>query len=110
MNDRTTPVEIQAARAGLQVRRHVELFPTGKWSITPAAIELLAHHQVDPAGIIWRHRAGDWGDVDLDQAMANNDAVLFGGPILSMYRVGCDLVSIETVDAGTTTRIFTTRD
>ena len=110
MNDRTTPVEIQTARAGLKVRQHVELFPTGKWSITPAAISQLAHHRVDPAGIIWRHRAGDWGDVDLDQAMANNDAVLFGGPILSMYRMGCNLVSIETVDAGAITRISTTRD
>ena len=110
MNDGTTPVEIQTARAGLQVRRHVELFPTGKWSITPAAISLLAHHQVDPAGIIWRHRAGDWGDVDLDQAMANNDAVLVGGPLLSMYRVGRDLVFIETVDSGTLTRIFTSEE
>ena len=107
MNDRTTPVEIQAARAGLQVRRHVELFPTGKWSITPEAISLLVHHRIDPAEIIWRHRAGDWGDVDLDRAMANNDAVLFGGPILPMYRVGRDLVSIETLDSGTITRIFT---
>ncbi|MDE3206943.1 MAG: hypothetical protein KGQ66_22290 [Acidobacteriota bacterium] len=38
---------------------------------------------------------------------ANNDAVLFGGPILSAYRVGSDLVSIETVDSGTITLIFT---
>lgn len=90
MNYKTNPVDIQTASAGLQVGRHVELFPTGKWNITPAAISLLAHHQVDPGGMIWRHRAGDWGDVDLDQAMANNDAVLFGGPILSMYRLGRD--------------------
>ena len=98
---------MQFTRPRLEVRRSVDLFPTGKWNITPAAISLLAHHQVDPAGIIWRHRAGDWGDVDLDQAMANNDAVLFGGPILSMYRVGRDLVSIETAATGTITCIYT---
>ena len=107
MNYRTTPADVQTDRSGLQVRRHVELFPTGKWTITPEAISLLAHHRIDPVGIIWRHRTGDWGDVDLDQAMANNDAVLFGGPILSMYRVGRDLVSIETAATGTITCIYT---
>lgn len=110
MTYRTTPDNEQTTSSGLQVRRHVELFPTGKWTITPAAISVLAHHGIDPAGIIWRHRAGDWGDVDLDQAMANNDAVLFGGPILSLYRVGRDLVSIETADAGASTRICTSED
>ena len=107
MNYRSTPVDVQADSSGLQVRRHAELFPAGKWTITPEAILLLAHHRIDPVGIIWRHRTGDWGDVDLDQAMANNDAVLFGGPILSGYRVGSDHVSIETIDSGTITRIFT---
>ena len=101
---------MQFTRPRLEVRRSVELFPTGKWNITPAAISLLAHHQVDPAGIIWRHRAGDWGDVDLEQAMANNDAVLFGSPILSRYQLGRDHVLIETVDAGAITRIFTSKD
>lgn len=110
MNYATTPADVQADSSGLQVRQHAELFPTGKWTITPEAISLLAHHRIDPAGIIWRHRAGDWGDVGLDQAMANNDAVLFGGPILSMYRVGRDLLSIETAAAATSTRIFTNKD
>lgn len=110
MNDRTTSADIQDSTPGLQVRRRAQLFPTGKWTITPAAISLLAHHEIDPAGIIWRHRAGDWGDVDLDQTMANNDAVLSGGSILSRYRVGRDVVSIETADRGADTRIFTSKD
>lgn len=98
------------ADPGLRIRGHQELFPTGSWTITPAAILLLAHHNVDPAGILWRHRAGDWGDVDLDQAMANNDAVLFGGSIVSMHEIGSERVFIETAEGGTITRVFTSDD
>ena len=110
MNYRAVPIDMRTPSPVLQVSQHTELFPTGKWTITPAAISLLAHHHIDPAGIIWRHQAGDWGDVNLDQAMANNDAVLLGGPILSTYRAGRDLVCIETVDGGVITRIFTSED
>lgn len=111
MNYRTRFDQLQApADPGLRIRAHQELFPTGSWTITPAAIALLARRNVDPAGIIWRHRAGDWGDIDLDQAMANNDAVLFGGPILSMYEIAWELVFIETAEGGTNTRVFTSED
>lgn len=111
MNYRNASDELHtAAEPSVHIREHKELFPTGKWIITPAAILLFARRNVDPAGFIWRHRAGDWGDVDLDQALANNDAVQFGGPILSMYEVAWELVLIETADDGSITRVFTSED
>lgn len=110
MNYRAIPVDMPTPSPGLVVREHAELFPTGKWTITAAAISLLAQHHIDPAGIIWRHRTGDWGDVDLDQAMVNNDAVLFGGPIRSSYPVGTEFVHIATITGGTITSIYMTED
>ena len=102
--------QIHAPLPALEIREHRELFPTGRWTITPSAIAVLAYHHVDPVKIIWRHRAGDWGDVELAQAMANNDATQEGGPIRSAYCVGCDVVYIETAADGRTTGIFTAED
>ena len=61
---------VRASLAAVKPPSRSEVFPTGRWAITPAAIAALAHLHADPAELIWRHRDGAWGDVDLDDAFA----------------------------------------
>ncbi len=60
----------------------------------PTGDSLLAQQQVDPGVIIGRHRSGHRGDVDREQAMANNDAVQSGGPVRSTYPLGDEALHI----------------
>jgi hypothetical protein len=61
------------------------LFSLGRILVTPAA-----HEAVERAGatideLVERHVSGDWGDVDVDDANANAEAVSTGARILSAY-------------------------
>lgn len=61
-------------------------FATGRLLATPGAIEAIG-----PEGafeVIQRHASGDWGDLDPHDQRANDEAVRYGGRILSAYDVG----------------------
>jgi hypothetical protein len=95
---RTALAPLNAARAGrlpASARRyhdHITANPTaavrfslGKLHVTPAAMSALARTGTDPTTLLDRHQHGDWGHVDIDEAMANNDAVISGALIHSIY-------------------------
>jgi len=64
-------------------------FPTAKFRLgrivsTPGALERLT--QEDVLHGIQRHQAGDWGDLDDEDRQANDQALISGTRILSVYR------------------------
>lgn len=62
-------------------------FPPGQTMATPAVLKALEQCGDAPAPYLDRHICGDWGDVDPDDRLANEDAVLSGDRILSVYRM-----------------------
>jgi hypothetical protein len=60
-------------------------FSLGKLHVTPGAVAALARTGTDPATLLDRHQHGDWGHVDIDEALANNDAVVSGALLHSIY-------------------------
>lgn len=63
-------------------------FPLGRLLATPGAIKAMANAGDDPAALLARHRGGDWGTVDAQDAAANDRAVTAGERVLSAYTLG----------------------
>jgi hypothetical protein len=61
-------------------------FPLGQVVATPGALQLLELHGVDVFDLLRRHASGtDWGDVGPEDRKANQDALLYGDRVLSVY-------------------------
>ena len=77
--------------------------PLGRTVATPAALAALS--QADIVAALRRHAAGDWGEVDADDRAANDDALKFGGRLLSAYRseAGVTFWVITEADRSVTT-------
>jgi hypothetical protein len=60
-------------------------FPLGKLHVTPGAVTAMANAGVDPAALLTRHQSGDWGEVELDEALSNNEALNTGARLRSIY-------------------------
>jgi hypothetical protein len=45
----------------------------------------MARTRTDPTILLDRHQRGDWGNVDIDEALANNDALVSGALLHSIY-------------------------
>ena len=63
------------------------LFSLGQLVATPGALILLASLGLDASTVLRRHVAGDWGDLDPDDAVANDTALLCGSRLLSSYQL-----------------------
>lgn len=63
-------------------------FPLGRLLATPGALEAIAASGESAAVFLKRHAAGDWGDVDGEDAAANDAALLDGSRIFSVYHAG----------------------
>jgi hypothetical protein len=61
------------------------LFSSSKMLATPTAISALADAATNVDDLLDRHFTGDWGDIDPDDARANDDAIENGARILSAY-------------------------
>ena len=61
------------------------LFALGQLVATPAALDAAGRAGIDLIELVWRHQAGDWGEVCPDDADANNAALATGGRVLSAY-------------------------
>jgi hypothetical protein len=82
-------------------------FKLGQILSTTAAKQTLANAQIDPRSLIMRHRQGDWGDVCAEDAELNNDAVKYGGRLLSSYLIGDEKLWIITeADRSATTLLM----
>lgn len=81
------------------------LFPMGQLAATPGALKVLEKHGITPLRLLARHAIGDWGDIGLDDAKANADALRFGARLLSSYRLteGVRIWVISEADRSVTT-------
>lgn len=81
----------------------MQFFP-GKIVATPAALEALAASGQQPAEFLHRHLAGDWGDCDPEDAVANDAALSEGTRIFSVYHTarGVKLWVITEADRSST--------
>jgi hypothetical protein len=60
-------------------------FPLGKVVATPAAMDLLAEQGVHPGVLLQRHENGDWGDCGTVDAQLNDDALVAGSRLFSVF-------------------------
>jgi hypothetical protein len=63
------------------------LFSMGDIVATPGALEALAKAELHPSGILTRHVAGDWGELDDEDRKENELSLERGHRILSSYRL-----------------------
>lgn len=61
------------------------LFSVGSICVTPAAQEAVERAGSSIVELVQHHIAGEWGDVDVDDANANAEAIDTGARILSAY-------------------------
>lgn len=61
-------------------------FPIGKVAVTPHALEVVTLEELISG--LRRHSEGDWGNVDPDDAVMNDEALKHGNRILSVYGKG----------------------
>jgi len=61
------------------------LFPLGQILATPGALAAIAEAKSNPLIWIFRHAAGDWGQLDSHDMQANAAALRNGSRILSAY-------------------------
>jgi len=72
------------------------LFALGQTYATPAALDLIGRAQISPADLLAEHQAGIWGDLDPDDAKANELAVTSGARILSVRKLLGERIYIIT--------------
>ena len=72
------------------------LFALGPLVATPGALRALVRERADPARLLSRHGAGDWGALSADDHDANDEAVRNGERILSAYDLGSTRLWIIT--------------
>jgi hypothetical protein len=77
------------------VSRH-RLFAFGPLVATPGAVHALVAEGADPARLLARHGAGDWGTLCADDHDANDEAVRSGARMLSAYDLGSTRLWIIT--------------
>ena len=63
------------------------LFAFGPLVATPGALRALVAEGADPARLLSRHGAGDWGALSADDHDANDEAVRNGERIFSAYQL-----------------------
>src|SRR5690554_5200073 len=61
-------------------------FDLGQLLSTRGALKVLEQAGQSPSEFVSRHAAGDWGEVDREDAQANEDALITGARLLSAYQ------------------------
>ena len=61
-------------------------FCPGRVVATPGALDALEVSGQDASFFIDKHLSGDWGEADAEDQDANDQALLDGGRLLSVYR------------------------
>ena len=79
-------------------------FDGGHFLATPGALDAIAASGQDAADFLKRHAAGDWGDVDAEDRRLNDQAVIDGSRLLSVYHTAKGeklyVITEATDDAG----------
>ena len=83
------------------------LIPLGQLVATPHALALLEKANLSTFTIFARHERGDWGDVDIEDAMANEQALIDDGRLMSVYKLEIGTVWVITeADRSATTLLL----
>jgi len=83
------------------------LIPLGRLVATPHALALLEKAKLSTFAIFARQERGDWGDVDIEDAMANEQALIDGGRLMSVYKLKIGTVWVITeADRSATTLLL----
>jgi hypothetical protein len=81
-----------------------ELFNMGRCCITPGAKAEIDELDYLPATLLNRHHQGDWGDLEPEDIVANNRALIFGDRLFSAYILqGVKFWVITEADRSSTT-------
>nr|WP_061304236.1 hypothetical protein [Achromobacter piechaudii] len=79
----------------------------GQVVATPGALNLLHRANLNPFQMLLRHQSGDWGDVQPEDALANEAAAIHGNRVISSYEVaGGRLWIITEADRSATTLLL----
>jgi hypothetical protein len=78
-------------------------FPSGETSATPGVLANVTHDEILAA--LYRHAVGDWGDLDNEDKVANEVALLDGSRLFSIYHTasGVKFYVITEADRSRTT-------
>lgn len=82
-----TPVVIIIDLETGQARGGQLRFAPGDVVVTPGVIALAAHTRCDLTALLLRHLTGDWGELDPEDRVANEQALRVGARLLSSYSV-----------------------
>lgn len=84
------------------------MFPLGRTVATPGALDALSAAGASAATLLARHARGDWGDVCRDDHHANEQALIQGARLLSVYRLrtGEKIWVITEADRSSTTLLM----
>lgn len=93
MSNDKVPVPAQDVQV---LKSYKPLFDLGQIVATPAVLAHLEKHAVYPAALLSQHQQGNWGDVDPEDAKANDQAVMSGARILTFVTVAYVVISIIT--------------
>jgi hypothetical protein len=66
-------------------------FALGQLVATPGALAALTESGQSPQLFIARHVSGDWGECCVEDQLANDQALLHGERLLSVYRTAMDV-------------------
>lgn len=80
-------------------------FQSGSVVATVGATMVASEEQI--IALLRRHLSGDWGDVDAEDAKANENALKWGERILSSYKVGEEKLWIITERDRSSTTVLT---
>lgn len=62
-------------------------FRPGQIVSTPGALAAMEEQQCSPLTLLARHLTGDWGSICAEDAASNEEALQFGGRLLSSYEL-----------------------
>ncbi len=83
------------------------LIPLGRLVATPHALALLEKAKLSTFAIFARQERGDWGDVDIEDAMTNEQALIYGGRLMSVYKLEVGTIwAITEADRSATTLLL----
>jgi hypothetical protein len=63
------------------------LLALGQTVSTPGALAAMQRLEVSPLALLSRHQRGDWGNLDVEDKQANQQALACGGRVFSSYQV-----------------------
>jgi len=97
MSNDKVPVPAQDVQT---LKTYKPVLDLGQIVATPAVLDHLIKHAVFPAALLSQHQHGNWGNVDAEDAKANDEAVLSGARVISSYTVAGAVIWVITEAVG----------